>query len=35
MTGEGGGFRTNAFHHAAVAGNGVDVVVEDFKNRVC
>src|SRR4029453_17338206 len=28
MTGEGGGFRTNAFHHATVTANGVDVVVE-------
>src|SRR5437868_4860392 len=31
MTGEGGSFRSNAFHHAAVTGDGVDVVVEDFK----
>jgi len=31
MTGEGSSFGSNAFHHAAVTGDGVDVVVEDFK----
>src|ERR1051325_6902759 len=31
MTGERGSFGTNAFHHATVTADGIDVVVEDFK----
>src|SRR4030095_11873351 len=31
MTGERGSFGSNAFHHATVTADGVDVVVEDFK----
>src|SRR5215475_5625830 len=31
MTGEGGSFGSNAFHHATVTADGIDVVVEDFK----
>src|SRR6476660_9486161 len=31
MTGERGSFRSNAFHHAPVTADGVDVVVEDFE----
>src|SRR6476660_5126874 len=31
MTGERGSFGSNAFHHATVTANGVDVVVEDFE----
>src|SRR5438067_2628307 len=31
MTGERGSFRSNAFHHATVTGDSVDVVVEHFK----
>src|SRR6478672_3112123 len=31
MTGERGSFGSNAFHHAAVTTDGVDVVIEDFK----
>ena len=31
MTGERGSFGSNAFHHATVAADGVDVVIEDFK----
>jgi len=31
MTGEGSGFGSNAFHHATVTADGVDVVIEDFK----
>src|SRR5215472_10429684 len=31
MSGKGGGFRCNAFHEAAVAADGVDVVVENLK----
>src|SRR4029077_6236499 len=31
MTGEGGSFGSNAFHHATIAADGVDVVVEDFE----
>src|SRR5436305_14772559 len=33
MTGERGSFRSNAFHHATVTADGVDVVVEDYKDR--
>src|SRR6478752_5855430 len=31
MTGERSSFGSNAFHHAAVTADGVDVVIEDFK----
>ena len=31
MTGERGSFGSNAFHHATVTADGVDVVIEDFK----
>src|ERR1043166_7662054 len=31
MTGERDSFRSNAFHHATVTADGVDVVVEDFE----
>src|ERR1043166_5481353 len=31
MTGERGSLGTNAFHHATVTADGVDVVVEDFE----
>src|SRR4029077_11157171 len=31
MTGERGSFRSNAFHHATVTANGVDVVVKNLK----
>src|SRR4029077_11509915 len=33
MAGERGRFRTHTLHHAAVAANRVDVVVEDFEAR--
>src|SRR6476660_10040605 len=32
MTGERGSFGSNAFHHATVTADGVDVVIEDFKS---
>src|SRR6476619_286341 len=30
MTGEGGSFGSNAFHHTTVTADGVDVEIEDF-----
>src|SRR5262249_42323668 len=31
VTGQGRGFRCDAFHHAAIAANRVNIIVEDFK----
>src|SRR5207247_1032872 len=31
MRGQGRGFRGNAFHHAAISANSIDVVIEDLE----
>ena len=33
MAGERGRFARDAFHHVAVAADGIDVVVKDLENR--
>ena len=33
VSGQRGGFAGNSFHHVAVAADGVDVVIEESRNR--